>query len=202
MGNFINLRSAKAKTKLDIKTPQKRNPTLSMLLQGKDYVKEDLKEDILLKNNIPEGADSIDLVGLRETDNGNTVVVMVVSPATYKALAANDFKLYVGWTRVKLRERGPISQCWLSHRFGHDQYSCRHRVDGEATAICSRCGKSHKDDEEACKADLCCPLCTHHNTFAEQRGWKKLDTKHGARFAVCPIRSRAFARSKALIDYG
>ena len=54
----------KAKTQLDIKTPQKRNPTLSMLLQGKDYVLEDLREDILIKNNIP-GADSINLVGKR-----------------------------------------------------------------------------------------------------------------------------------------
>ena len=175
-----------------------------MHLQGKDYVKEDLKEDILLKNNIPEGADSIDLVGLRESDNGNTVVVMVVSPATYKALAANDFRLYVGWTRIKLRERDPITQCWSCHRFGHDGYKCRFQVDGEDTELCAKCGKERhtKDYDVSCKAELCCLLCTYHNTFAEKRGWKKLDTKHGARFAVCPIRIKAFARAKALIKYG
>ena len=193
---------AKVDSQVDIKTHTKRNPTLTMLLQGKDHVLGDLKEDILLKNNIPGGADSIDLVNLRGTDNGNTVVVMVVSPETYKALAANDFKLYVGWTRVKLRERDPISQCWSCHRFGHESWKCRFQIDGKSVSICSRCGKNHKNDEEACKADLCCPLCTHHNTFAEKRGWKKLDTKHGARFAVCPIRVRALGRAKALINYG
>ena len=34
------------------------------LLQGKDYVLEDLREDILIKNNIP-GVDSINLDGKR-----------------------------------------------------------------------------------------------------------------------------------------
>ena len=196
---------AKVDSQVNIKTHTKRNPTLTMLLQGKDYVLGDLKEDILLKNNIPEGADSINLVNLRETDNGNTVVVMVVSPETYKALVANDFKLYVGWTQVRLREKDPISQCWLCHRFGHDQYGCQFKVDGKKakdSPICSRCGKSHKDDEEKCKGQLCCPLCTHHNTLAKDLGWKTLDTKHGARFAVCPIRAKAFARARALINYG
>ena len=194
---------AKAKTNLDIKTPQKRNPTLSMLLQGKDYVLEDLREDILLKNNIPEGADSLNLVGKRETDNGNTVVVMIVSPATYKFLVANDFRLYVGWTRVKVRERDPIPQCWTCHRFGHDHNVCRFQLDGKETSQCSKCGKErHTEDfDVSCKDGLCCPLCTHHNTLAEKRGWKKLDTKHGARTAACPTRSKAFARAKALINY-
>ena len=193
---------AKVNTTLEVKTPQKRNPTMSMLLRGKDYNLDDLKKDILLKNNIPDDADSINLVHKRETDNGNTVVVMIVSPATHKVLAADDFKLYVGWTRVKLREKDPISQCWLCHRFGHDQYGCQFKINGKKAAICSRCGKSHKNDEEKCKDELCCPLCTHHNTFAKDRGWKELDTKHGARFAVCPIRIKAFARAKALINYG
>ena len=175
-----------------------------MLLQGKDYVLEDIREDILLKNNIPEGADSINLVGKRETGNGNTVVVMIVSPATYKFLVANDFRLYVGWTRVKIREKDPITQCWSCHRFGHQAWSCRFKVGGEDVDQCSKCGKKrHTEDyDESCKAELCCPLCTHHNTFAEKRGWKKLDTKHGARFAVCPIRIKAFERAKALINYG
>ena len=196
---------AKGNSQINIKTHTKRNPTLTMLLQGKDHVLDDLKEDILLKNNIPDGADSINLVNLRETDNGNTVVVMVVSPQTYKALAANDFKLYVGWTRVKLREKDPISQCWNCHRFGHEAWKCRYQMDGKPASICSRCSGCHRGsepEEEDCRADLCCPLCTHHNTFAEKRGWKKLDTKHGARFAVCPIRIKAFARAKALINYG
>ena len=132
-----------------------------------------------------------------------TLVVMVVSPQTYKALAASDFKLYVGWTRVKLREKDPISQCWNCHRFGHEAWKCRFQIDGKDASLCSRCGKTrHMNDEENCKADLCCPLCTHHNTFAEKRGWKKLDTKHGARFAVCPIRVRALGRARALINYG
>ena len=196
---------AKVPTNLEVKTPQKRNPAMTMLLNGKDYNLEDLKQDILLKNNIPDDADSINLVHKRETDNGNTVVVMVVSPVTYKALAANDFKLYVGWTRIKLREKDPISQCWCCHRFGHDQYSCRSKINGEKvedSPICSRCGKNHDNDEEKCKHELCCPLCTYHNTLAKDRGWKILDTKHGARFATCPMRIKAFARARALINYG
>src|SRR5699024_1625618 len=146
---------------------------------------------------------SINLVGKRETNNGNTVVVMIVSPATYKFLVANDFRLYVGWTRVKVRERDPIPQCWTCHRFGHDHNVCRFQLDGKETSQCSKCGKErHTEDfDVSCKAALCCPLCAHHNTLAEKRGWKKLDTKHGARTAVCPTRSKAFARAKALINY-
>ena len=83
---------AKASTNLDIKTPQKRNPSLSMLLQGVGYSLQDLKEDILKKNDLPGEAESINLVGLTKTDGGNTIIVMVVSPSTYKALAANNFR--------------------------------------------------------------------------------------------------------------
>ncbi|KAI2796131.1 hypothetical protein BLOT_016052 [Blomia tropicalis] len=91
--NLAEAIRAKANTNQDIKTPQKRNPSLSMLLQSVDYSLQDLRENILKKKDLPDGTESINLVGLTKTDRGNTIIIMFVSPSTYKALAANNFTL-------------------------------------------------------------------------------------------------------------
>ena len=184
---------------LEVKLQTKRNPTMTMLLKGKDHDMVDIKEDIISKNEFIGDADVFQIKHNYSTKNGNTIVVIEVTPKTYQAIARNESKLYVGWTRVSLREQDPVTQCFKCHRYGHKSRNCRYMVDGTPATRCCKCA-GHHTQETPC-TELCCSNCHDFNTIAAKRKWSLHDTKHSATDENCPIRIQAIARARALINY-
>ena len=187
----------------EVKEPKKVNPTFTILLPGKDHNLDDIREDILTKNEfIPDTPDSVKIVPRQWfTKNGNTIVILEVAPSVYQQIAEHDFRLYVGWTSVKLRERDPVSQCFRCNRFGHKSLHCHYTVDGNEATRCAGCGGHHQEINK-CEAPLNCPNCQDFNKFAKPT-MKKLDTNHSARDRNCPCRQHAINKAKQQnVDYG
>ena len=193
-----------ADTDLTVKESKKVNPTFTMLLPGVDYDLDEVKEDILTKNAfLPKEPDALKLVHKWNTKNGNTVVVIEVSPPTYQILAKHEFTIYQGWIGMrKLRERDPVSQCFRCNRFGHKTLHCRFQVNGNSVSRCAQCG-DHHEGVNRCEASPQCSNCLEYNTIAEKRNWKKVDPNHNARDKSCPCRIAAITKAKQQnVDYG
>lgn len=186
---------------LTTKLVQKKNPTLTMFLQGKDH--DDLREltdDIIDKNGSLSDEGAFKLVHSYSTKNGNTVVVMEVTPAAYQRIAEDSFRIYAGDTKVTLREQNPVTQCFKCHKFGHKASKCNFTLNGLPATRCAGCGGSHAK-EVVCICGVCCSNCSDYNEIASKRKWKTLDTRHKSTDTNCPKYKQAAERAKALINY-
>ena len=192
-----------AKVSLEVKPIKKTNPTFTMFLPGKDHDLEELRTDLITKNEfIPDEPNAIKLVHSWHTKQGNTVAVVEVAPEVYPRLVLNEFLLYSNWGPSKLREREPISQCYRCNRFGHKAHQCRFTIDDQSATRCARCGVNHENREQ-CEEELNCSNCLEYNTIAANRKWELINnTKHSARDMSCPCRIKAINKAKQNVDYG
>jgi len=208
------LKGALAKEKsckaLDVKVPERKNPTLSMLLPGRDYDdKGKLMENIFTLNRkelfgsdcSEDSQEPLKWVHSIATKNGNTIVILEATPRGYQRLVSANFKLHVFWEQVTLREQDPVSQCYKCWKFGHKAKHCKYAFNGSPVKRCKRCGATH-DDEHECTASPCCPNCNDHNRMAEKRRWRAHPTDHVATDPTCPFKVKVIQRARNYIDYG
>ena len=188
---------------LEVKESKKVNPTFTMLLTGKDHDLDEVRKDILEKNEfLPKDPNHFKFVHDWSTKGGNTVVTLEVSPAAYHGIASQGFMVFQGWTRLRLRERDPVSQCFKCQRYGHKASDCRYKVNGHSASRCARCGDDH-EDKEHCQSTPNCSNCRDYNVFAAKQKMELFDPCHTARDKSCPCRLKAFTKARQQnINYG
>ncbi|KAI2804023.1 hypothetical protein BLOT_008164 [Blomia tropicalis] len=184
---------------LEVNSPKMKNPTFSMWLQGVEHDKADLEEDIIARNDFPDkDPNSIKIVHTSQTGNGNTIAILETSPKNYRMIKDDGNKLYIGFARVNLRERSPLTQCNNCQRFWHTAKKCRFMIDNIKSTRCVRCGENHLGP---CQASLSCSNCKDYNAHATKRGAKLHDSSHAANDENCPIRAQALREARSYINY-
>lgn len=187
--------------KFTTSTPKKKNPSFSMLITGTGREMEKVKKDIFSKNDFLKGHESeLKIVHHFTTKNSNTIVIFEVSPLVYQSVINNNSELYIGWSRVSLREQCPTSQCFNCFRFGHKAKNCNYKVNDQKASRCAKCSKGHAP-ESSCTEPLCCPNCTDYNLLATRRHMNTHPTNHSAKDESCPCRVQAIKRARAYINY-
>ena len=189
--------------RLKAELPEKQAPTCTMFLQGVDHNLDDIRKDMYTKNpNLFSGEYDAEFAHHWKTPNGNTIVVVTLLSSVYHRLAAQNFRIFLGWNAtVRLRERDPITQCFRCQRFGHKAVNCKYQVGGHPATRCAQCSENHAPDGR-CTAPARCPNCVQYNITASKRSWEQVNTGHSARDRNCPCRIRIIARARQqLVDY-
>ena len=80
-------------TEFVAEVPTKRNPIYTFLIEGKGHVKEDVKEEVLTKNQdlIPRHLrNEVECLNVTETKGGNSVAVLRVPQLVYRNIKNNN----------------------------------------------------------------------------------------------------------------
>ena len=189
----------KHKDDLIITKPKKKFPAFSFFLTGVDHDFTEISEDLIAKNELPDEPNSIKIVHHYKTRNGNTIVIVEVSPNTYRHIVNKKYMLFLGWSYVHLRERDYVMQCFMCQRYGHKASNCHYEVNKNPAVRCKQCGSNHEHTN--CQLPASCCNCNEYNKIATQRRWDLIDTNHAADFKLCPSRIKAIHRAKQYVQY-
>lgn len=181
----------------EIKTPRKKFPVFSFLLAGVDHNIEEIEEELVKKNNMPPDS-TLKTVHHFKTRNGNTVIKIEASPSAYHFIVKQNYKLFIGWNCVHLKEQENYVQCFKCQKYGHKAVHCLYEVNKAPALRCKQCGENH---EGVCNKSPNCCNCCDHNKVASKRGWDKIDTNHCATDIKCPMRIKAINIGKQYIIY-
>jgi hypothetical protein len=174
------IKEAIQKTKNQQVITTTRKPKLILKGVPKDIPQEDILEMLTIQNDNFQEDEDTKIVTETKNKNENLKNVIIETNKTTHALALVEERLNLGYSRVKVEDVSPLTQCYKCQGFGHTTKYCKAEKD-----TCQYCAGAHKGTECSKKKpeDLKCANCLKSPTHKSKTG-------HCANDRKCPIRAR------------
>lgn len=181
---------------------RKKNPKIFIRNLQVDLTEEEIIEALKTQNDgikdimNKDTKNTIKLIKMfkPKNQNGLTNYILETSGALRSYLMEKE-KINIGFSRVRVEDANPLTQCYHCLKFGHTALKC---LNKDKNATCLHCAKDHewkdcpnKNSEEKCSN------CVHQNTIFKMT----LNTNHKANDTNCTYFKKMMYIAQSRIDY-
>jgi hypothetical protein len=170
-----------------------------------DFLDDQLKEDLLLKN--PSLGEYMREFNVKRTIRvkrtiGDTVYeakhILVEVNTECRRFLITEGKVFLGFQRIRVEDANPLVQCYHCLGFNHTALKCKKK---DKPPICMNCAKAHKTKD--CKSNDKYPQCGNclRMSESETQPSSVIDMRHRANNFNCKIYKRKLFLAKQKIDY-
>lgn len=153
---------------------------------------ENIKEDILIRNDLKDEADKFDIV-YKYLNEDNKIWTIIVEVSSYSYAKIMDTKkLYVGTNRCPVFDDFNLNICYKCSKYGHSSKKCRNNE------ICGYCAQNHSSKNCQQKDDTKCSNCIDFNNRYNQN--RPINHAAGNR-NICPSYKALLGKCIAKTDY-
>lgn len=180
---------------LKAERPKKQKPLIMIYDIEKDMNKDDIVEDLILKNMDIDKNDAryvetqeeikiVHMFKIRNTDRNN--VLIETNAVIYNKLINKD-RVYIGWRTHRVREYINLTRCYRCYGYGHAAKNCRLK-----SQLCEKCGEEGHVKDKCREESPTCINCKRN---------RRKDIKHQVKSPTCPVYIRQVQTYKDRIDW-
>lgn len=180
---------------LKAEKPKKQRPLLMIYDIEKDMTKDDILEDLILKNMdidknetqftvMREQIKIVHMFNIKNTDRSNA---LIETNATIYNKLINKNRIYIGWRTHRIKEYINVTRCYRCFGYGHAAKNCRLK-----SQLCEKCGEEGHVKEKCKEASPVCVNCKRN---------RRKDIKHEVKSPLCPVHLRQVEIYKDRIDW-